>query len=273
MLQGRRRDAIGMVKLRRKGGGVSNQAQDVIKMLEVFCRSNHPMSITELSESMLEAKSVVFNRANVLRELGYIEQDEHSKRYTLTTRLLEITNASLRGYYERTNIHTYLKTIAEQTGQCTYFGLRNKKNRIVYVDRFASENAMAVYTNVGDSPIPHCTAHGKALLAFLSLEEIEYVLAEGKEKFTDKTITDRDGLLRELRKIRELGYAFDDEERMRGVRCVAAPVFNSYRQVIGAIGISGMAQLLTDPVMQSYARIVKEVADKVSISIGNDIAF
>ena len=93
------------------------------------------------------------------------------------------------------------------------------------------------------------------------------------ERFTDKTITDRDGLISELRKIRELGYAYDDEERMRGVRCVAAPVFDSYRQVIGAIGVSGMAQALPDPVLESYARIVKEVADKVSISIGNDIAF
>lgn len=257
----------------RVGGGVSNQAQDVMKLLEIFCQSNHPMSITELSDLMLEAKSVVFNRANVLKELGYIEQDEHSKRYTLTTKLLEITNASLRGYYQRTNIHTYLKAIADQTGQCTYFGLRNKENRIVYVDRHASENAMTVYTNVGDSPIPHCTAHGKALLAFLSLEEIEQVLADGMEKFTDKTITDRDSFLRELRNVREVGYAYDDEERMRGVRCVAAPVFNSYRQVIGAIGVSGMAQILTDPVLESYARIVKDVADKVSISIGNDIAF
>ena len=244
-----------------------------MKLLEIFCHCNHPMSITELSELMLEAKSVVFNRANSLKEMGYIEQDEHSKRYTLTTKLLELTNSSLGGYYQRTNIHTYLKTIAEQTGQCTYFGLRNKQNRVVYVDRFASENAMTVYTNVGDSPIPHCTAHGKALLAFLSLEEIESVLALGMEKFTDRTITDRDALLAELRSIRQKGYAIDDEERMLGVRCVAAPVFNSYRQIIGAIGVSGLAQLLTDPVLESYARIVKDVADKVSISIGNDIAF
>ena len=93
------------------------------------------------------------------------------------------------------------------------------------------------------------------------------------ERFTDKTITDRDGLLSELRNVRQVGYAYDDEERMRGVRCVAAPVFNSYRQVIGAIGVSGMAQLLTDSVLESYAKIVKDVADKVSISIGNDIAF
>ncbi len=252
---------------------MANQAEDVVKLLEIFCRGNHPMSITELSEQMLEAKSVVFNRVAILKELGYIEQDEHSKRYALTTKLLELVNASLSGYYERTHIHGYLKTIAEQTDQCVYFGLRNRQNRVVYVDRYASENAMTVYTNVGDSPLPHCTAHGKALLAFLGMDEIEAVLSQELESFTEKTITERDALLEELRRVRQTGYAFDNEERMRGVRCVAAPVFNSYRQVIGAIGISGMAQVLPDPVLESYAKIVKEVADKVSISIGNDITF
>jgi DNA-binding IclR family transcriptional regulator len=144
---------------------------------------------------------------------------------------------------------------------------------VVYVDRYASENAMTVYTNVGDSPIPHCTAHGKALLAFLGLEEIERILQDGLERFTEHTITERGKLLEELRIIRQKGVAYDNEERMPGVRCVASPVFNSYKQVIGAIGISGMAQLLSDEVLESCGRVVKDVAEKVSISIGNDIAF
>jgi DNA-binding IclR family transcriptional regulator len=252
---------------------VSNQAADVLKMLELFCQHNHPIGISELSELMLEAKSVVFNRIKILESMGYVEQDEHSRRYTLTTKLLELTNSSLSGYYERTNIHKYLKMIADQTGQCTYFGLRNRQNRVVYVDRYASENAMTVYTNVGDSPIPHCTAHGKALLAFLGLEEIERILQDGLERFTEHTITERGKLLEELRIIRQKGVAYDNEERMPGVRCVASPVFNSYKQVIGAIGISGMAQLLSDEVLESCGRVVKDVAEKVSISIGNDIAF
>lgn len=247
--------------------------KSVINLFEVFCTNNYPLGITELSNIMLDGKSAIFQKIKILEELEFIEQDEHSKKYSLTTKLLELVNKSLKGYYERTHIHKYLKTIAEETGECTYFGLKNRKNRVVYVDRYASENAMTVYTNIGDSPLPYCTAHGKALLAFLTLDEIEDTIKDGMEKFTENTITDKKKLMDELKKIREKGYAFDDEERMVGVRCVAAPVFNSYKEVIGAIGISGILQSMTYEKMESHANMIKKIADRMSITIGNDIIY
>jgi len=252
---------------------LSKIVKDVLSLLEVLCKKNYPIGITELSNIMLAGKNAIFQKIKILEELEYIEQDSYSKNYSLTTKLLELVNESLKGYYERTNIHKYLKTIAEQTGECTYFGIKNKKNRVVYVDRYESENAMTVNANMGDSPLPHCTAHGKALLAFLTLEEIEEVIKEGLEKFTENTITEKQKLLEELRNIREKGYSFDNEERMVGVQCIAAPIFNSRKEVIGAIGISGMAQNITLDKVESYANIIKNIAKKVSINIGNDIAF
>jgi DNA-binding IclR family transcriptional regulator len=252
---------------------LSRSAKSVLDLLEAFCSNNYPLGVTELSNIMLDGKSAVYQKIKILEGLEYIEQDIHSKKYTLTTKLLELVNKSLKGYYERTHVHKYLKTIAEKTGECTYFGLKNRKNQLVYVDRYANESAMTVYTNIGDSPLPHCTAHGKAFLAYLTLDQIEDVLKNGLEKFTEYTITDKKKLMEELRKIREDGFAFDNEERMAGVRCVAAPVFNSKQEVIGAIGISGMAQNMTDDKMRSSAKVVKEIADKMSITIGNDIIF
>lgn len=250
-----------------------NAASEVLRLLEVMCRHSRPVGISELSDLLLEAKSLVFNRIKALEDEGYVEQDPHSKQYFLTTKLLELTNSSLSRYYSRTNIHTYLKAIGAHTGQCTYFGLRNRQNRVVYVDRYVTEGVMTVYTNIGDSPMPHCTAHGKALLAFLSLEDIERIIECGLEKFTESTISDKARLVEELRAIRQLGYALDREERTEGVRCAAAPVFNSYKEVVGAIGFSGMAQQLPYALLEEYARFVKEVAEKVSITIGNDIVF
>jgi DNA-binding IclR family transcriptional regulator len=144
---------------------------------------------------------------------------------------------------------------------------------VVYVDRYASENAMTVYTNIGDIPLPYCTAHGKALLAFLTLEQIEELIKDGLQKFTEHTIVDKQELFAELRKIRGNGYAFDLEERVLGVRCVAAPVFNSRDEVIGAIGISGMIQNMPLERMESHAQMIKSVAEKVSINVGNDLLF
>lgn len=252
---------------------MSKVVKDTLSLLEVFCTRNHPLGVTELSNIMLDGKSAVFQKIKILEELEYIEQEQHSKKYVLTTKLLELVNKSLKGYYEKTNIHRYVKTAAEKTGECTYFGVKNKKNRIIYVDRYANENTMTVYTNIGDSPLPHCTAHGKALLAFLTLQEIEEVLKDNLEQFTENTITDKQKLMEELKSIREKGYAIDNEERMNGVRCVAAPVFNSKEEVIGAIGISGILQTMTDENISRHAKTIKEIADTMSITIGNDMIY
>lgn len=250
---------------------MSKIGRDILNLLEIFCREKSPIGITELSNIMLEGKSSIFQKIKILEELEYIEQDPNTTKYSLTTKLLELVNQSLKGYYERTNIHKYLSAIADYTGECTYFGLKNKKNRLVYVDRHHNDSAITVYTNLGDSPLPHCTAHGKALLAFLTLAEIEEVIKDGFEKFTENTITTKQKLMEELRTIRETGYAFDNEERIAGVRCVAVPVFSSRREVIGAIGISGMAQNMTSDKMQSHAQFIKNIAEKMSINIGNDM--
>jgi IclR family acetate operon transcriptional repressor len=58
-----------------------------------------------------------------------------------------------------------------------------------------------------------------------------------------------------------------------GVRCVAAPVFNSRNEVIGAIGISGMVQNMTPERMQAHAQLIKSVGEKVSLNLGNDLLF
>lgn len=253
---------------------MSDKVESVFKLLEVFCKNNYPLGITTLSNMLLMGKSSVFQLIKVLEKLEYIEKDELNDKYVLTTKLLELMNHSMSSYYERTNIHNYLKKISDYTGKWTYFGLRNNKNRIVYVDRYASENALSIYTNIGDSPLPHCTAHGKALIAFLTIEQIEEVIQQnGLEKFTDKTLTTKEALLEELRKIRNQGYAFDDEERTPGVRCIAAPVFNSYKEVIGAIGVSGLAQDLPDPTMLKYAAYITDVADHMSVVLGNELIY
>jgi DNA-binding IclR family transcriptional regulator len=60
-----------------------------------------------------------------------------------------------------------------------------------------------------------------------------------------RTITDRAKLRKELVRVRALGYALDDEEMARGVRCVAAPVFALPGRVAAAIGVAGPAARVT----------------------------
>ena len=143
---------------------MSKLVKGVFDLLEVLCEKSYPVGITELSNIMLEGKSLIHKRVKILEDLGFIEQEPYSKKYILTTRLLELVNKSLKGYYNRTNIHKYLETLTKKTGETSLFGLKNSQNRIIYLDKYNSENLINISTNIGDSPIPHCTAHGEGCL-------------------------------------------------------------------------------------------------------------
>jgi DNA-binding IclR family transcriptional regulator len=61
----------------------------------------------------------------------------------------------------------------------------------------------------------------------------------GLPEFTENTITDSEEFYTELEEIRNMGYAFDDEERLDGLRCVGSPLLNENDGVFGAISASG----------------------------------
>ena len=243
-----------------------NRVESVFNLLEVFYKNDYPLGIVTFSNTLLTIKGSVFQPISLLEKLECTEKDPHNnKQYGLTTKLHELINISISSYCRGINAHNYLKTISEETGTWTYFDLRNKKNRTVYVDQYASENALSEYTIVG-SPLSYHTTHGKVIITFPTLEEIEAIIQDGLEKFTDKTLMTEEALLEELCKIRNQEYAFDDEERMKGVRYIVVSLFNSHKEAISVIGISGLLQNMPDSTMLKHATHIKigEVTNHMS---------
>jgi len=99
--------------------------------------------------------------------------------------------------------------------------------------------ALIRYSRIGKRIPLHSTAVGKEMLAFQSPEEIERLLKDYQfTQHTANTITDKEILLRELKKVRQQGYAVDNQENEQGVRCIAVPIRNFDNKVIAAISIS-----------------------------------
>jgi DNA-binding IclR family transcriptional regulator len=109
----------------------------------------------------------------------------------------------------------------------------------VLVQHVKGTQLVAIDFQVGDRSQLHCTSIGKALLAYQDRETIENVIAAGLPALTANTITQPDVLRRELRLVRERGYAIDDREMYDGMRCIAAPVFERDAPVRMGISCSG----------------------------------
>ena len=128
--------------------------------------------------------------------------------------------------------------LAEETGELVAL-VTNWHGRRFWLYRTTGDNAMPADTYLGVQLPMHCTASGKALLAELPDERVDGIAdAHGLPAWTENTITDRSGLFDHFDEIRDRRIAFDDEERISGLRGIGAPV-RSEGTLLGAIAMSG----------------------------------
>ncbi len=115
----------------------------------------------------------------------------------------------------------------------------------------------------------HCSAVGKAVFSATSDKIISKILHQhGMPRRTVKTITTPSALRLELVRIREQGYAVDDEENAVGLRCIAAPIFNEVGDVIAAASVSGPMARIGDERIPKLGQMVQDVATTISKEMG-----
>jgi IclR family acetate operon transcriptional repressor len=140
---------------------------------------------------------------------------------------------------------------------------------IVVLTRMESHKIMRSLTKVGGRVAMVASGVGKAVLATYSDEDVSAIIRHhGMPRLTEKSIVRPSDLFKELAAIRRQGYAVDDEEACIGLRCIAAVVHNDCSEPLAAISVSGMTSRLTDDRLPAFGRIVREVADELTLALG-----
>lgn len=123
-------------------------------------------------------------------------------------------------------------------------------------------------SQVGTRAEMHCSATGKVFIAYMYADRIdEFVSAAPLNARTERTITTRDELVREVERVRRDGYAVDNEEFYDGVRCLAAPIFDRHGRIVAAVGVTGGAQRFSRKRIPPVSRLVKAAAKDISARI------
>jgi DNA-binding IclR family transcriptional regulator len=126
-----------------------------------------------------------------------------------------------------------------------------------------------VYSRIGRRVPLHCSGVGKALIAFKPEKEIQYILKDYDYiKQTSHTLTNEKDFIKELEKVRERGYAVDNEENEPGVRCLAVPIRDHSRQVVAAISISMPAARLGKEEEEKVIDLLKRHGHEISRDMG-----
>ena len=241
-------------------------------ILDILGQNPQGISIRELSTKIKLPKGTTHRLVSSLAYFGYARQDPKTRNYSLGLKLVELGNLLLGQLDLRKEAEPFLRDLAERTKETVHMVFLDR-DEIVYIDKVELDHnpgGLRMASRVGLRNPAHSCAVGKVLLSHLTEEELDHVIKEkGLPKRTENTIFNSSQLKEHLKLVRAQGYAIDDEENERGIRCIAAPIYNEAGKAVAAVSISGPAFQVTKKVIQeTLKKEVMETAFKISQRLG-----
>ncbi|MFH1567734.1 MAG: IclR family transcriptional regulator, partial [Gemmatimonadota bacterium] len=247
-----------------KGSGTIQALDRGLMVLEALAASAGDASLSQLAAQFPWHKSTTLRLLNTLVQHGQAERDPESSRYRLGLGILRLSSALGRRLDLRERAREPVRKLADRARETAHLAILDRGEAVV-LEQAETAERIRIITYIGMRMPCHCTALGKALLAFLPKEELDRQCdSRALERYTDRTIVDPKELRLHLAEVREQGYAFDDEESYAGMSCLAAPVRDRDGRVVAAVGISGPSGRMHSPKYEGAVRAVMEAAGQVS---------
>lgn len=206
-----------------------------IKILEFLAESHEGVKLSEISKVVSMPSSNLSLFLNTLIESGYAIKNPKDNRYYVSNRLVEIANLIRPNRYMRllSVSKTPIEKIHTIFDENVILGVVNNY-KLYLISRLQSTKSIQIVLNDGPF-IPHVTAGGKVILAFLSDSRLkEYFKKTEWKSFTSQSLTEKELVLKQLEEIRENGYAINRGEYEEEIMAIAAPIFEN-KEVIAAL--------------------------------------
>lgn len=257
---------IAKVSTIRKGPMADRSVLKALAILDTLGEADDGLTLSQLAELTGCPISTTHRLLKTLVSREYIEREPLSGRYLLGSKILRLQAARASRITVTRVAFPHLRELTRRVDETTNLSIFSD-GRIVYLESLAADRAVGFYSPPGTLAPAHCTAMGKAMLAFLPESELDaWLAANPLSAATPKTDTDPAGLRRQLAIIRDQGFAIDYEEWVTGVRCVAAPVRDYSGGVVAAVSVTVPAGRL--PVEREPAMVEAVMATARSISAG-----
>lgn len=252
-----------------KKGNTVQAVERTLAILEVLAEEGVPMNLSDISQKVQLNISTVHRLLNTLISRDFVQQDHQNSKYRLGLKAFEVGNAALYTLDIRATAKPYLKELVEQCNETANLVILDGYE-VVYIDQVESTSIIKMFAKLGSRGPAHCTGSGKVLLSSLSEKELDLLYGERPlRKYTQKTIATLELMKKELQKIKQQGYAVDDEELEEGVRCISAPIRNHEGKITAALSVSGpTARITTACEGEKLIDTIRETANKISAKLG-----
>lgn len=239
-----------------------------LRIIEAAAAIGGPATLSEIARKTSLSRSTAHHILRALVEFGYLLQDGDAQPYRLGPKLFRLTGHTWTKDQLAEVAMPFLDELSRRTGEGTSLAML-RDGVVTVVAKRESEGPVRVVQEVGARRPIYCTAVGKALAAWLPERELDGIIKRTVfEKKTARTITTALAFRRELARIRATGFAFDNEEHVVGIRCIAFPVRDHSGEVRASLCVVGPTSRLPRKRLEAIRDSLTAVAVDLSERLG-----
>jgi IclR family pca regulon transcriptional regulator len=237
-----RRSNIQNMRQAGNGAGFSQSLERGLAVLSSFTPDRPALGISELAHKLSLTRSTTHRYVATLAALGYLHQDEETRKYRLAPRVLDLGFSALGSLELREIAAPHLRRLTDTTGHTSNLAIRDDTD-VILIDRVRGRpgryHQFEFALHAGSRLPSYCSATGKALLAYLPRPDLDRLLDRmDLVQRGPRTLTDKAALLAELCHVRRTGIAVNDEELHSALRSIAAPVRSRSGEVVAAVNVA-----------------------------------
>jgi DNA-binding IclR family transcriptional regulator len=239
-----------------------------LRILEIIATIGSSATLAEIARKTNLPRSTAHHLLRALVEFGYLVQDGNARTYMLAPKLFSLTRSTWTSEQLAEIAKKYLDDLSSRTGEGASLAVL-RDGIVTVIAKREPEGPVRVVQEVGARRPIYCTAVGKALAAWLPEPEIEGLIRRTVfERMTPNTITSSVAFLRELARIRATGFAVDNEEHIKGIRCMATAVRDHSGEVRASLCVVGPKTHLPRRKLPQIREALAAVATDLSARLG-----
>jgi DNA-binding IclR family transcriptional regulator len=238
-----------------------------LTVLESLASSHEPMSALALSRRLKYPRATLYRILQTLCRHDFVRR-EGPASFRLGFKVLDLGNQLLEGTDLLGAARPALRQLGAEVQETVHLAIPHE-GRMVYLDKLEGSGPFCTHSRPGLAVPMHCTALGKAVLAFLPEDRAHAILrGQGMLRHTRRTLVSVKAMDREMARVRRLGYAIDDVEFERDVRCVGAPILDHRGQPVAAMSVSAPVSRMPLSRAHALGLSLRRVAARVSRALG-----
>ena len=258
---------------RPKGSG-ANASQGTIQsldraldVLDALARSNG-LTLSDLAKELDQSPATMHRVLSTLEARQIVEVSPQTQAWHIGAMAFRLGSAFLRRSSVAERSRPAMHELMQATNETSNLGVE-RNGEVMFIGQVETNESIRAFFPPGTMSPMHASGIGKALLSCYSETRLDrFLRKQTLDQFTDKTVSSAATLKADLQLVRQRGWAFDDEEKTKGMRCVAAPIIDLYGEAVAGISVSGPTHRMPESAIETIGTLVRDAALTVSRGLG-----